>query len=280
MERQIFLCRDSQDGIFSGVYDAWMARVPHDTVELYPGEPDNRELFCNYHWLECNAQKAAKVLGTMQKRLGEEGARWFLYAASSKEKDRGTAVFRTISACLKSKAALENQKDVWIRKAAQYQKNVWNEYHHYLGFVRFRESWGGILLGKIAPENQVLPLLAGHFQNRLPNERWIILDERRNLALFHEKQSFCFLAEGVQKRLEKLDDEWEEGVYEKLWKQFTASIAIAERENRRLQNQLLPLRFQENMVEFDKNPTLQLGKTDKVMNRKRVLTNSDLNGII
>ena len=40
--------------------------------------------------------------------------------------------------------------------------------------------------------------------------------------------------------------------YEALWKEFVQSISVAERENRALQNQNLPLRFRTNLVEFSK----------------------------
>ena len=44
----------------------------------------------------------------------------------------------------------------------------------------------------------------------------------------------------------------EEMDYEALWKGFVQSISVAERENRALQNQNLPLRFRTNLVEFSK----------------------------
>ena len=33
----IFLCEDSIDGIFTGIYDAWASRVGHDRVKLEAG---------------------------------------------------------------------------------------------------------------------------------------------------------------------------------------------------------------------------------------------------
>ena len=253
MERQIFLCEDSPDGIFSGVYDAWASGFSHDTVELCTKEPESPEFFCVYHHLEPDAKKAEKVLRTLKRRFGEEYAEWILYAAVSWQADKGTAVFRTISAGIRSRMTLENQKDEWIRKVAQYRRNVWNEHHHYLGFVRFREVRGGILFGKIAPKNQVLPLMAEHFQNRLPGERWILLDERHNAALFHERGEACVLIYGLKEQILRFPMEECQSEYEELWRVFCRSIAIDERKNKRLQNQMLPLRFRENMVEFNKN---------------------------
>ena len=37
----IFLCEDSIDGIFTGVYDAWASRYGHQNVALTTHAPDN-----------------------------------------------------------------------------------------------------------------------------------------------------------------------------------------------------------------------------------------------
>ena len=49
MDRQIFLCEDSLEGIFTGVYEAWASRCGHGNVELRTREPENLEFFCVYH---------------------------------------------------------------------------------------------------------------------------------------------------------------------------------------------------------------------------------------
>ena len=65
MNRQIFLCEDSPDGIFTGVYDAWAAKVPHELVELRTARPENLEFFCDYHTSARDEEKAQKVRRTM-----------------------------------------------------------------------------------------------------------------------------------------------------------------------------------------------------------------------
>ena len=42
----IFICEDSLDGIFTGVYDAWASRYGHQNVALLAHEPENYMLFC------------------------------------------------------------------------------------------------------------------------------------------------------------------------------------------------------------------------------------------
>ena len=60
-EKTIFLCEDSTDGIFTGVYDAWASRLGHGNVKLALKEDMNYELFARYLEVEPDGEKAGKV---------------------------------------------------------------------------------------------------------------------------------------------------------------------------------------------------------------------------
>ena len=40
----VFICEDSLEGIFTGVYDACASRLGHRNIRLATGEPENYEL--------------------------------------------------------------------------------------------------------------------------------------------------------------------------------------------------------------------------------------------
>ena len=44
----VFICEDSLEGIFTGVYDACASRLGHRNIRLATGEPENYELFSEY----------------------------------------------------------------------------------------------------------------------------------------------------------------------------------------------------------------------------------------
>ena len=52
MNRVIFQCEDSMEGILTGVYDAWASRVGHDRVKLEAGPDHEMELFSEYRRVE------------------------------------------------------------------------------------------------------------------------------------------------------------------------------------------------------------------------------------
>ena len=91
--------------------------------------------------------------------------------------------------------------------------------------------------------------MALHFSNRFPNENWVIYDEKRQKALCHEKGKECVMRKGVRIQVPG-SAVGDMGEYEELWQTFCDSISIEARRNEKLQKQMLPLRFQNNMPEF------------------------------
>lgn len=256
-QKHIFYCEDSLDGIFTAVYDAWAMRVGHENVEIRTGQQGNLELFSTNYEIVTDLVKAEKVLNTIKRRLGNEITECICFAASSFDERKGTAIYQTLVDSLLVKGAsygakrLENRKNPWVRIVLELHRNVWNEYHHYLGFLRFRQISEQILFASITPKNDVLLLFQEHFSDRFAKEHWIIYDDKRKKALVHRPFKECILYFGDERFMEQLAAcEDREQDYEQLFQQFCNSISIEERKNTKLQRQNLPMRFREHMTEF------------------------------
>ena len=62
MERFLYLCENSLEGIFSGIYKAYEDRHSHEENEIRIYTPSfNRELFCRYISVETDYDRACKV---------------------------------------------------------------------------------------------------------------------------------------------------------------------------------------------------------------------------
>ena len=262
-QKHIFYCEDSLEGIFTAVYDAWDMRVGHENVEIRTGQQDNLELFSTSYEISTDLIKAEKVLNTIKRRLGSEITECICFAASSFNEEKSTAIYQTLVDCLSVKGAsygkkrLENRKNPYIRKVLELHRNVWSEYHHYLGFLRFRQISEQVLFGTITPKNDVLLLFQEHFSDRFSKEHWVIYDDKRKKALVHVPFKGCIVYSGDEGFMEQLvTSEDREQDYEQLFQQFCNSISIEERKNSKLQRQNLPLRFREHMTEFQ-NVTTQ-----------------------
>lgn len=272
METYVFYCQDSLEGIFSGVYQAWRTGMREGAghIELRVEEPENLELFTVFHQVSVSLDQAEKVRGTIRRKLGEEILENICFAASADDREKGTAIFRTLWDCLSSrgvmrgKRRLDHLKSPHVRKVTELHRNVWNEYHHYLGFLRFRQLPGRILYAELEPRNDLLLLFQDHFTDRFSTEKWIICDTGREKLLIHRPGGPCVLVSHAGRQIRSLQDMGdEEEDYARLFTQFCESISVPERENRKLQKQNLPLRFRENMVEFHKKDTQNMEETRK-----------------
>lgn len=268
--KYIFQCEDSMEGIFTGIYDAWASGVGHGNVELRTQQPENLEFFCEYISVIPDSEKAEKVRRSVLRKLGMGVYSDITICVYGAFADKANAIYHTLVDCLSPRGSLygrkmpsgfhpggtssnylENLCNPYVKRVSEMKKNIWTEQHRMFQFVRFRELKNGILFAKINPWHNVLPLIADHFSNRFPVERWMIYDEGRQYALAHEPGKGCLFMEQIRISEEYLDGYADvDGDYEELWWNFCQSIAIKPRTNRKLQQQFVPLKFRKNMVEF------------------------------
>jgi probable DNA metabolism protein len=129
--------------------------------------------------------------------------------------------------------------DVETVSAAAYK--VWKELDRLRGLLRFSPGPGGLYLARCAPDHFVLPGLAGHFTIRFGETPWVIIDERRGLALVRSPGTDARLVppdEAPHSDTAQGRDPWED-----LWRSYHKVIANESRANPRLQNQFMPRRY-------------------------------------
>lgn len=269
----IYVCEDSPEGIFTGVYDGWAdlaaqardrqkegcrdSRQPyiggHEEIRLVTFV-ENYELFCEYKNVEPDEEKARKVLRTVCNRLGRETYEYLFRAVCSCDPEKADAVYHTIVEGLSAKKRRPVMHDLsnrHVAKVFELDRRVKNEAGRWIEFLRFRELENGVLYAEIGPENRVLALIAPHFSDRLVNENFVIHDHKRKESVVHERQKRWVLVTG-----EEIDEDYKgrystaEEFYQELFTDFCHTISIKERENIRLQEQMLPLKFQKYMTEF------------------------------
>lgn len=261
--RIIYVCEDSLTGIFSGIYEVWKRKMTAEEAGLEVGDSFERRLFCEYIFCKAEERKALVVIRMIQKNLGADVYEKISYALLSADRRKAEMVFRAMLEAKKlsrKDRLMEHLGNEAVRAVFGMYRQVANEAHHYKGFVRFRELKNKTLFAKIEPKHAVLPCIAEHFADRFPQENWVIYDKTHEVFLIHEKgKRYYFLQQYMCMKGDSGSDQniaggfsEEEMDYEALWKGFVQSISVAERENRALQNQNLPLRFRTNLVEFSK----------------------------
>ncbi|MDE6387412.1 MAG: TIGR03915 family putative DNA repair protein [Lachnospiraceae bacterium] len=259
MEEKYIICEDSLEGIFTAVYDAYALREGHEHLHVQVGEDDNYRLFAEYLYSQPDLDKTDKVVRTLKRRVGDEVYGTICRAAASYDKAKGDAVYHTIVDGItgrngsggNGRRTMENLRNPYVLKTFELARRTANEVHHEVEFIRFKELQQDILYAKIGPENNVVPFLMPHFADRLSVESFMIHDEKRDLFGVHPAKKEWYLVSGVE-GFEEESLVWSDNELkvQELFTLFHKTIAIAERKNSRLQQQMLPLRFQEYMVEF------------------------------
>lgn len=248
----IYLCEDTPDGVFTVIYDAWAAHIPDDKLKLRTERMHSYELFSDYVYTQTDYGKAVKVARSVSRKISREAYDMMYKATLSYEEDKIDAIYRFLKLGFRYGAEVINMHGrEEVCRMFELQRNVGNEAHSFREFLRFHDSDNGILIAKIRPKNQVLPILGNHFSDRFPEEHFVIIDEVHEMGVFHQKRQEWFLSPLTEEAIARIWATCENAEYEKLWKTFFRTIAIKERENYRCQRTMCALRFRDYMLEFD-----------------------------
>lgn len=252
-KKYIYRCEDSAEGVFAAVYDAWASGHSHEENRIeVRGEWDESFLFAEYIEVTPDAEKSQKVQKTVYEKISAEAYDMVMKALLSEDSEKGEVIYRFLIYALKTGArACKSYGNPWTMRLFEIVRNYDNESHLLKGFLRFEERESGLLFAEFAPKNNILGDLMTHFSERLNTEDFIIYDKKRGLVGVHRKGFRWFVYHPEEAELRVLEDANEKtDAYGGLWRIFHRHIAIAERENRTLQRNNLPLRFRPYMTEF------------------------------
>lgn len=255
-EEKYLICEDSIEGIFTGICDAYALKEGHEHLHIQIGEEENLRLFASYLYILPDSVKTRKVAETIQKRLGTDTYMSICRALATEDAGKGQAVYRTVVDGITNgsgRRVLENSRNPYVDTVFRLARCAGNEIHRLMEFLRFQELEQGILYARIGPACNIVSFLMPHFADRLPLENFIIYDDKRELYGVHPVGKDWYLVSGMERKPEEeLRMSEKEEQFQDLFTMFCRTIAIEERRNLKLQQQMLPLRFQEYMVEFVK----------------------------
>ena len=254
--KQIYLCDNTIDGIFSAIYLAWSSKLGHANIKIEEKSEGSKfaniELFAEYAVAETDAALAQKVARAIRDKISEEAYEMCCRVGLSDYAGKADLIYRfLIFGFAVGRQITEQLSNEVVNRMFRINKNVSNEAHHLLGFLRFSEQDSGLLMAVIHPKNNVLTIITPHFADRLPEEQFMIYDGNRKLASLHVPDTPWILMqvpEMDQNRLREVSGY--EDKYNELWQTFFKHIAIKERKNYNLQRNNIPLRFRPDMIEF------------------------------
>ncbi|MCL2462063.1 MAG: TIGR03915 family putative DNA repair protein [Defluviitaleaceae bacterium] len=237
----------SLEGFLCVVYAHYYDKKRFDYIS--PEDEYQQALGAEYLRIETDSGKARRVMDGIGKKISPDARDtvWMCFLAADPAKYM--ALYEYIVLGFKVGAEvdkhLQNDAVLLVHKLAKY---VGGEAHLLKGFCRFVELSSGAYYAPITPVNNPLPILAEHFKDRLGNQAWVIHDKKHGLAAIYDGNDYVIQPAPKHAEIELSDEE----AYQELWRAFHKTIGIKERGNYKLQRRMLPLRYRENMTEFNK----------------------------
>ncbi len=261
---QIFLYDGDFTSFIALVVELFKRKIKVDkitTTEYQKG------LFDECIYLE--VKKKEENVDLFQKVFPKSLIHTIYYVFLSDDKEKETTIYQFMQKYFIYKNQVFHYRTIdCINRVIRLARKVGSEAHKLKGFLRFKELDNEIYYGVINPTNNVITILANHFQRRLRNEYWIIHDEKRSIyALYNKKEIMYVKEEQIPRNL--ILNQKEEFI-EDLWKNYFKTIAIKERKNLKCQQNFMPKKYWKNIIEMEDN-------YEESNSRKRVMGSDGAN---
>ncbi|KLO22244.1 TIGR03915 family putative DNA repair protein [Marinitoga sp. 1155] len=238
------------DGTFQGlltlIFYCYNKRFIPDLVF----KKSNPTIFNIIDYIESDFEKSRIVGEFIIKKLDKQILKNIYLAYLSEIENIESSIIKYFNLSLKMQrnAEIHIEKNYVLSvKNAIYK--VIKEKQRFLGLLRFRELFNGILYAPFEPDHNIITLLASHFSDRLKNKIWIIHDLKRGLAIIYDKKLELVKILNYNMNLEKSISSSEKE-FQSLWKTYFKNVAISERKNIRLQKQFMPQRYWKYLTEI------------------------------
>lgn len=252
-EQLILRCEDTLDGIFTAIFEGFVyknrdSRPYEDQIQIAVGEEGSMQLFAKEISIGTDRKKAAKTVYAIRTRLGQHVYQNVFYALCHYEEARASIVFGYLVRAFRFGIRIdEHLSDPYVMRVMELSRKVSNECQKFYGFLRFRQR-ERYLYAELEPKCDVIPIIMGHFEDRYPNENFLIFDKKKKYALVHPAYKVSFFVK--EEELPELDTN-ERDEFEELWKRYFVTMEIKDRHNEACQGNLLPKWYRKEMLEFE-----------------------------
>ena len=251
----------TMDGLLSAVFDAYsLHQLPDELIANGNVLP----MFCDeVHAVATADDKALRVWTGLEKRLKREAVRLISISWLSESNELYTPLFHYIYKVFRTPTTQGvggglNFADPDVLYVTNTARRVLHEQLRMKQFMRFQKAKDGTYLGVVSPDNDVLPLIIDHFQDRFQNQPWLIYDAHRRYGYnydgktviritFEDESTLPFSLEDGRLSDEILSDD--DKTFQELWRTYFKAICIRERLNPKKQLSDMPRRYWKYMTE-------------------------------
>lgn len=250
----VYTCEPDFGSMMTCIYTAWerALKVGHDQVRLETEPVEQLTLFEEYVHVAYDVDKEEKVIRSIKQKISMHAFVQIYYVAMSAERDAVDVIYRfLIRAFAYGDQVLQQLTDPCIARFFELRRAVGNEAHFFREFARFVSVNNQVYVCHLEPKNHILLFVAEHFSDRMPSEHWMIIDDRRRLAVIHPKDEPYYMRDLSELEFHQLAAvEKNQDEYTDMWKAFFDAIAIRQRYNPKCQRNLMPIWMRKHVTEF------------------------------
>ena len=245
--RAVYLYDGSFEGLLSAIFEVW--HIPMESFENIKAEQNNTPSFHDKNiQVETDPDKTVRVRQWIREKLPQDTEERIYEYFLSEDPGRERRIYFYLRACNRLGKWVDSYlTDPAVADFLKTEKRFRNELHRMCGFTRFKLLEENVLFSEIVTDYNQLAGLGSFFLDRMPGQRFIIYDSRRNKAVLSNGRKLALLD---RFRVDSLKEETSGDHFEQLWKGYLQALTIEERRNYKLQRQTLPMKYRKCMTEF------------------------------
>lgn len=237
----------SFDGLLCAIFYFFEARLSEaDIQSKVTYQPS---FFANKVDIYSEENKAQRVWKSLSKKGNKKITRYIFKAFLSESLGIENLILHLIRRIYNCDVSPEKDfSDEQILSVSKLVKMVDREKHRMNAFVRFRLTKENIYMATVAPDFNVLPLNASHFERRYADQKWLIYDIKRTYGIYYDLRKVTTITLDLDPQIEKQTQQHlfftsEELDFQDLWQNYFKSTNIEERKNMKLHLQHVPKRY-------------------------------------
>jgi len=248
---RIYTCLPEWEAMLTSIYDAWSCGLGHENIRLCLEPIEQYTLFDEYIHVDGDSDKAQKVISAIRNKISPQVYRELAFASMAYEEDVLDNIYHVLILGFAYGPEILNMvhfKDVFRNN--EIRCRVGREANRFREIVRFHQL-GNIYIAHIEPKSRVAEYLGPVFQDRMPSEHFMIIDDIHLDAVVHPANEEYYMRKLTPEELEQLKSTEEvNDEFTDLWKVFFDTIAIKERINPRCQMLHFPIWARKHATEF------------------------------
>lgn len=240
----VYLYEGEFDGFLTCIYRHYYEEAAEGIYEAKVYEP---RLLEEAVYIKTNHEEADCVHKAMISKFSEEMYSNLYNTFLSNEYEKDTLLLNYLKVAFKHGRNTDRMRSVdQVYAVQKIGRQVGSEQHRFLGLLRFSDL-GEYLYAKFEPDHNIVTLLAEHFADRFRDEKFVIHDVKRSIAVIGYEGRWL-LTDFNQ----VIDEEvlGEEVFFRALWQEYFDKIGIEGRKNVLLQQSFVPLKYRKHIVEF------------------------------